>query len=87
MIMASWTRALRKSRTDAGTDARWVSRRGPSTARHPKPVGYDPSIIPQWTSPQAPELGVLRLEPRALRVMPGTVMTKGEGALLTWRRP
>jgi hypothetical protein len=53
----------------------------------PKPVGYDPSIIPQWTSPQAPDLGVLRLEPRTLRVMPGTVMTKGEGALLTWRRP
>ncbi len=52
----------------------------------PEPVGYDPAIIPQWTSPEAPEFGVLRLQPVRLRVMPGTIMTGGQGELLTWRR-
>jgi len=51
----------------------------------PAPVGYDPSLIPDWTGPDAAAFGVLRLEPRRLRVMPGTVMTAGEGELLTWR--
>ncbi len=51
------------------------------------PVGYDPSIIPQWPSPTAPEFGILRLEPDHLRLMEGSVMLKGEGMLLTWRRP
>jgi hypothetical protein len=53
----------------------------------PEPVGYDPSLIPQWTSPEAPEFGILRLRPTRLRVMPGTVMTAGEGELLTWSAP
>ncbi len=48
------------------------------------PLGYEPSIIPAWTSPDAPDFGVLRLTPRRLRVMPGTVMTAGAGELLTW---
>lgn len=52
----------------------------------PEPVGYDPKIIPQWPSPEAPEFGVLRLHPRALRVMPGTAMTAGSGELLRWKR-
>jgi len=52
----------------------------------PAPVGYNPSIIPQWSEPDAPEFGVLRLEPTWLRVMPGTVMLQGKGDLLTWRR-
>jgi hypothetical protein len=52
----------------------------------PAPVGYDPSIIPVWPSPTAPAFGILRLTPTRLRVMPGTVMLKGEGQLLTWRR-
>jgi hypothetical protein len=55
-------------------------------AEGPAPVGYDPSIIPPWTSPEAPEFGVLRVEPFRLRVMPGTVMTTGTGAVLTWHR-
>jgi hypothetical protein len=55
-------------------------------AEGPPPVAYDPSIIPQWPSPEAPEFGVLRVEPHRLRVMPGTVMTTGTGAVLTWRR-
>jgi len=52
----------------------------------PEPVGYDPAIIPQWTSPSAPEFGILRLEPDALRVMPGSLMLQGKGQLLQWRR-
>ena len=53
-------------------------------AEGPEPVGYDPSIIPGWDSPESPGFGVLRLTPRRLRVMPGTVMTQGRGELLTW---
>jgi RimJ/RimL family protein N-acetyltransferase len=48
------------------------------------PLGYEPSIIPAWPSPDAPDFGVLRLTPRRLRVMPGTVMTAGTGEVLTW---
>jgi hypothetical protein len=54
--------------------------------RAPQPVGYDPSIIPQWPSPDAPEFGILRLHPQSLRVMPGTIMAGGPGELLTWKR-
>jgi Pyridoxamine 5'-phosphate oxidase len=50
----------------------------------PAPVGYDPSIIPFWTDPDVSSFGILRLEPRRLRVMPGTLMLKGEGTLHTW---
>ena len=53
-------------------------------AAAPPPVGYEPSIIPQWTSPQAEEFGVLRIEPTRLRVMPGSVMLRGTGEVLTW---
>jgi hypothetical protein len=52
----------------------------------PPPVGYDPSIIPPWTSPTVPAFGILRLTPTQLRVMPGSVLLQGEGELLTWRR-
>jgi hypothetical protein len=55
-------------------------------ANGPEPVGYDPRIIPQWRDgPTSEEFAVLRLAPYRLRVMAGTVMTKGEGAPLTWR--
>ena len=50
----------------------------------PDPVGYDPSIIPGWTSPEAAGFGVLRLTPTRLRVFPGTLLSGGEGDLLTW---
>ena len=53
-------------------------------ANGPAPVGYDPAIIPMWPNPEVPEFGVLRLTPRRLRVMPGTMMTAGAGELLTW---
>lgn len=44
----------------------------------PAPVGYDPSIVPGWDSPAAPEFAVLRLSPWRLRVFPGTVLL-GQG--------
>jgi hypothetical protein len=54
-------------------------------ANGPEPVGYDPRIIPQWRDgPTSEDFAVLRLWPYRLRVMPGTVMTKGEGTTLTW---
>lgn len=55
-------------------------------AEGPEPVGYDPSIIPDWKTPDSEEFGVLRLEPYRLQLMPGTVMTAGQGDLLRWRR-
>jgi general stress protein 26 len=64
----------------AGKEALW--RR---FAEGPAPVGYDPSIIPGWTSPEAEGFGGLRLAPERLRVMPGSLMLRGEGVLLTWR--
>jgi hypothetical protein len=52
----------------------------------PAPVGYDPAIIPPWSGgPTSPAFGALYLEPWRLRVLPGTVMTSGSGAPLTWR--
>jgi hypothetical protein len=66
--------------TDAQRQAGWDR-----FANGPAPVGYDPSIIPPWTDPKVPDFGILRLTPHRLRVMPGTVMLKGEGDLLSWR--
>ena len=52
----------------------------------PEPVGYDPAIIPPWSDgPTGPAFAALRLVPYRLRVMPGTVMTRGEGEVLTWK--
>ncbi|MCP9274247.1 pyridoxamine 5'-phosphate oxidase family protein [Mycolicibacterium arenosum] len=54
-------------------------------ANGPEPVGYDPYIIPMWADgPTSEQFAALRLTPYRLRVMAGTVMTKGEGAPLTW---
>ena len=51
----------------------------------PEPVGYDPSVIPGWTGPDAPAFGGLRLHPTRLRVQPAAVMLRGErDALRTW---
>jgi hypothetical protein len=51
----------------------------------PAPVGYDPSIVPSWTSPDAEAFGVLRVEPYQLRLMPGSLMLRGEGTRRSWR--
>ncbi len=53
-------------------------------AEAPAPVGYDPRLIPPWTSPDVESFGILRLEPHRLRVMPGSLMTAGLGETLTW---
>lgn len=54
-------------------------------ATGPEPVGFDPSAIPPWTDPSAPAFGGLRLSPRRLRVMPGSVLMIGQGTVLTWQ--
>lgn len=52
----------------------------------PQPVGYDPFIIPVWSDgPTSDQFAVLRLHPYRLRVMPGNVMTTGQGAPLLWQ--
>jgi hypothetical protein len=51
----------------------------------PEPVGYDPFVIPQWADgPTSEDFAAIRLSPYRLRVMPGTVLTQGEGDTLTW---
>jgi hypothetical protein len=51
----------------------------------PEPVGYDPAIVPPWSGgPTSDAFAVLKLDPWRLRVMPGSVMLRGEGDLLTW---
>jgi hypothetical protein len=55
-------------------------------ANAPAPVGYVPSVVPDWDHPLAPDFGILRLTPDRLRVMPGSVMLAGKGTALTWRR-
>ncbi|HSK23569.1 MAG TPA: pyridoxamine 5'-phosphate oxidase family protein [Egicoccus sp.] len=49
----------------------------------PEPVGYDPSIVPAWTSPRADAFAVLRLEPWRLRVFPAAAGT-GAAEVLVW---
>lgn len=49
-----------------------------------EPLGYDPSIIAPWTSPDVESFGVLKLTPQRLRVMPGSLLMTGQGELLTW---
>jgi hypothetical protein len=53
-------------------------------ANAPAPVGYDPTISPGWDAPTSPAFAVLRLTPYRLRVMPGTVLTAGQGETLNW---
>jgi hypothetical protein len=64
---------------DAGRERLWERFR--ST---PPPLGYDPAIIPGWTSPSDESFGALRLEPWRLYVMPGSLLLRGEGRRLVW---
>jgi hypothetical protein len=50
----------------------------------PPPLGYDPTIIAGWDSPDAETFGILRLRPRRLRVLVGAEMVAGGGPR-TWR--
>ena len=51
----------------------------------PKPVGYDPTIIPGWEGPDSEGFAALRLEPWRLRVFPGSVLMGKGGEVLNWR--
>lgn len=51
----------------------------------PEPVGYDPAIVPAWTSPTADAFAALHLQPWRLRVFPGSVLLGQGGEVLTWR--
>lgn len=51
----------------------------------PEPVGYNPAIVPAWTSPTVEAFAVLRLEPWRLRVFPGTVLLGQGGQVWQWR--
>lgn len=51
----------------------------------PEPVGYDPKMVPAWTSPTVDAFATLKLEPWRLRVFPGTVLMGQGGAVLTWK--
>ena len=51
----------------------------------PEPVGYDPGIIPGWDSAKVDAFAAIKLSPWRLRVMPGSVMTAQQGAVLTWQ--
>ncbi len=50
-----------------------------------KPVGYDPALIPAWTSPTASTFAALHLEPWRLRVFPGSVLMGQGRVVLNWR--
>jgi hypothetical protein len=51
----------------------------------PTPVGYNPTIVPTWTSPTCGAFAGLRLEPWRLRVFPGSVLMGQGGQVLKWR--
>jgi hypothetical protein len=53
----------------------------------PSPVGYDPKIIPIWTSPTCDLFAGLKLEPWRLRVFPGSLFGGAGGQVLTWQEP
>lgn len=54
-------------------------------AHAPKPVGYDPIIVPGWDSPTSAAFAVLRLVPWRLRVFPGSVLLGQGGSVLVWQ--
>jgi hypothetical protein len=51
----------------------------------PAPVGYDPAIIPGWSSPDDDAFAALRLTPWRLRVFPGSVLLGQGGDVLVWQ--
>ena len=51
----------------------------------PEPLGYDPKVIPGWTSPDVDAFSVLRLAPWRLRVFPGTVLLGQGGDVFDWQ--
>ncbi|MFZ0544719.1 MAG: pyridoxamine 5'-phosphate oxidase family protein [Candidatus Promineifilaceae bacterium] len=51
----------------------------------PEPVGYNPTIVPAWTSPTADAFAAIKLDPWRLRVFPGTIMLGQGGTAYTWQ--
>jgi hypothetical protein len=51
----------------------------------PDPVGYNPTIVPAWTSPTADAFAVIKLTPWRLRVFPGSLMFDRTGKMLVWQ--
>jgi hypothetical protein len=51
----------------------------------PPPVGYNPTIVPIWTSPTCDAFAGIKLKPWRLRVFPGTLFGAKSGQLMTWR--
>lgn len=70
----------------ARPSSKWRRKGRDRFANGPAPVGYSPSLIPGWTDPDVSSFGVLRLRPYRLRLMPGSIMMKGVGELLSWSR-
>ena len=52
-------------------------------AATPEPLGYDPRIIPPWTSPEADAFAAMRLDPWRLKV----VRAGNFAAPVTWSTP
>ena len=51
----------------------------------PEPVGYNPRLIPAWTSPTCEAFAAIRLDPWRLRVFPGSLLLGKGGSLLRWQ--
>jgi len=51
----------------------------------PEPVGYNPALIPAWSSPTVDAFAGIKLEPWRLRVFPGSVLMGQGGEVLTWQ--
>ena len=51
----------------------------------PPPLGYDLSIIPGWTSPDAPAFGLLRLEPYRIELSGIDLKTGAMAEPVIWR--
>lgn len=51
----------------------------------PEPVGYDPKIVPAWSSPTVDAFAVLKLKPWRLRVFPGSLLMGQGGVVLSWQ--
>lgn len=55
--------------------------------RAPLPLGFDPTIIPAWTSPHAPSFSVLHAVPWRLWVFPGDTANGLHSKPITWSAP
>ena len=52
----------------------------------PEPLGYNPTIIPDWESPTCKAFAAIRLDPWRLRVFPSSVLLGKGGKVLVWQQ-